>query len=220
MRAHKEAIIIGIISVLFLAGMGFLIWRTPTAVSPVGPVLTAEQSAMAVRPDSRMTGTYGAKVTMVEFGDYQCPACGYDHPILKKVIDTYSSNPNFNFVFRHFPLPQHPNAPMASQAAEAAGAQGKYWEMHDQIYSHQSEWSESKDALPFFVSYATTIGIDVAKFTSEVSSGKYSSVVKASQDDANRIGVNSTPTIYINGTQVSRVTVENLNALVDEALAK
>ena len=102
------AIVIGIVLVVIF-----------TSKEAVAPATTVDQSHL-VTAASHMTGKSGAKVTVVEFGDYQCPACGAFFPEMKQITDAYASNPNFNFVFRNFPLPMHPNAMIGAEAAEAA----------------------------------------------------------------------------------------------------
>ena len=218
MHINKEAVIIGVFSVLFLALMGYLIWHSSGA-APTQTVSSANASSLE-NSASHMTGSATAKVQMVEFGDYQCPACGAAYPQIKQVTDMYASNPDFNFVFRNFPLPQHPNAPEAAEAAEAAGAQGKYWQMHDALYTGQNDWADVADPTSFFVTYATTIGLDLNQFKSDVASAKYASAISADQSDGNKLGVDQTPTIYINGVMVNNFSAANMEALVKADLAK
>jgi protein-disulfide isomerase len=97
-----------------------------------------------VRENSLKTSSASANLTIVEFGDYQCPACGLAHPGLKKAISDFPGR--VNFVFRHFPLAQHKNAEIAAQAVEAANIQGKVWEMHDKLYESQPEWENEANA--------------------------------------------------------------------------
>ena len=216
MHINKEAVIIGTISVLFIALMGWLIWHS----SGIAPQTTVSDTSILSNATSHMTGSATAKVTMVEFGDYQCPACGAAYPYVKQITDEYASNPNFNFVFRNFPLPQHPNAPEAAEAAEAAGAQGKYWQMHDMLYEGQADWVDLADPTSVFVGYATKLGLDVKTFTSDVATNKYSSVISADQSDGNKAGVDATPTLYVNGTKLADYSVATMKTAIDAALAK
>lgn len=210
----KETIVIGTISVLFIGLMGWLIWRSP-AISPA--TMVSDQSLLA-NATSHMTGSADAKVTMVEFGDYQCPACAQVYPQIRQLVDKYKSDPEFNFVFRNFPLPQHANAQASAQAAEAAGAQGKFWEMNHMLYERQSEWDEVADPTTLFVSYAKTLGLDTARFEAEVKAKKYASVITSDLNDGNRAGVNATPTVYINGKKVLDYNASALEAAVKKAL--
>lgn len=202
------AVVIGII--LFL-----VIYSNPQAT------IVVSDTSRLVHADSNMTGSASAKVTLVEFGDYQCPACGVAEPVIKQIINTYANNPNFNFVFRNFPLQQHQNALAASEAAEAAGAQEKYWQMNELLYKNQSEWSGSDKPLDIFVGYAQQLKLDIDKFKQDVQSNKYANKISADTQDGISVGVNSTPTFYLNGAQTVGVPLfDGLKAKIDEELAK
>jgi len=216
MKISREAWTITIISAVFVIIIGLLVWKSPGFTSSTTPV----DQTLLVHPANHMTGTLGAKVTLVEFGDYQCPACGAAYPAIKQAVDAYKTNSNFNFVFRNFPLPQHANALIAAEAAEAAGAQGKYWEMHDALYTNQNEWAESSDPLSFFVKYATAIGLDANKFKSDVSANKYKDVISADQSDDTKLGLDHTPTVFLNGVEATDLSVAGLKAKIDPLLAK
>jgi protein-disulfide isomerase len=216
MKISREGWIIGIIAIIFIIILGVLITRSSSFVG--GGVV--KDPTILVRPNSHMTGTSGAKVTMVEFGDYQCPACAAAYPLIKQITEMYKSNPNFNFVFRNFPLPQHQFAQAAAEAAEAAGAQGKYWQMHDALYGGWNDWQASKDAMPFFIKYAQNIGLDLTKFQQEVSAKKYQSVIDADLADDSRLGLDHTPTVFINGEEQTDLSVAAMKAKIDSLLAK
>ncbi len=153
-----------------------------------------------VRADSNKIEAPGSKVTLVEFGDYQCPACGAAEPVVEKVRNEYKGK--ITFVFRNFPLPQHANALVAAEAAEAAGAQGKYWEMNEILYAHQNDWSNSSDPTNIFVGYAKDLGLDTTKFKDSVTGNKFDQKIKADETDGNTLGVNSTPTFFLNGEKL------------------
>jgi protein-disulfide isomerase len=218
MHINKEAIVISVIGILFVGLMGFLLVKSSGA--PVPTKTIAKDSEYLVRAMSHMTGTKGAKVELVEFGDYECPACGVAHPNIKQITDAYKTNPNFSFVFRNYPLPQHPNAPLGAEAAEAAGAQGKYWEMHDMLYENQAEWGESKAPLQYIIKYAQKIGLDMTKFTKDINGNAYAAVIKADQADGDSLQVDHTPTLYVNGQELATYDVATIKAAVDAALAK
>jgi protein-disulfide isomerase len=132
-------------------------------------------------------------VTLVEYGDYECPHCGRAHPIVKAVQERFGDQ--LCFVFRHFPLTQiHPHAQRAAEAAEAAGAQGAFWEMHDLLY-------ENQDALGdvHLIGYAATLDLDVERFAEELADGTYSRRVREDFLSGVRSGVNGTPTFFVNG---------------------
>jgi protein-disulfide isomerase len=136
-----------------------------------------------------------AAVTLVEYGDYECPYCGAAHPIVKEVRRRLGNG--LRFVFRHFPLTRvHPHAERAAEAAEAAGAQGaaKFWRMHDQLFEHQDALEDQH-----LVMYASEIGLDLELFTRDLRSGVHLPRVREDFLSGVRSGVNGTPTFFING---------------------
>ena len=156
---------------------------------------------------------------LVEFGDYQCPACGTYHPLVKNLLVDFSGK--LNFVFRHFPLSQHANAPISSYAVEAAGLQGKFWEMHNKIYETQSAWSGSADAKGIFVGYAKDLGLNVEKFKTDIESQKVKDKIFRDMADGNLIKVNSTPTFFLNGEKIKIAgNYEELKKMIQDALDK
>jgi protein-disulfide isomerase len=139
-------------------------------------------------------GPGDASVTLVEYGDYECPHCARAHRVLGEVLQRVG-NDNILFAYRHFPLSQiHPHATLAAQAAEAAGDQERFWEMHDMLFEHQ-------DALEMddLVSYAKIIGLDVARFAQELRGQVNLPKVRADFLSGVRSGVNGTPTFFVNG---------------------
>ena len=150
-----------------------------------------------ITPESQSIGPATAPVTLVEFGDYQCPSCSTANPAIKALIAQYPDK--IRFVFRHFPLTQHQHATLAAQAAEAAGAQGKYWEMHNWLYEHQAEWSANANPLALFSGAATTLGLDVTAFNQAIQNKTHSGRIQQGLSDGMSIGVDSTPSFYLNG---------------------
>ncbi len=215
MKISKESCIVGGIALAFIIIFALIVWKTPAANGPK----TVGDASLLVRADSHTTGSADATVVMVEFGDYQCPACGMVHPMLKQVIDAYKNNPKFSFVFRNFPLPQHANALISAEAAEAAGAQGKYWEMHDMLYEHQSEWSDVADPSAIFAGYAQSLSLNVTKFKSDITGKKFAAAIAADQKDAAALNLDHTPTVFLNGKEVDQgMTVDGLKAQIDVLL--
>jgi len=215
----KEAkILIGIAVAVIIGGVLLAIYANPQPQEPGAPV----DNNTLIRETSHMTGKKDAKVTIVEFGDFQCPACGVAHPEVKAALEQFKDNPEVNFVFRNFPLDTiHPNAHISAEAAEAAGAQGKYWEMHDMLYEKQAEWSASTSALDIFVGYAKEIGLNVDQFKLAVEQRLYSDVINTDYKDGEAAQVNSTPTFFVNGTKQNKVLQrDELKALIEAELAK
>ncbi len=217
----KEVLIMIIIAAaivgagIFLAANDHSVQQTSSSFKP-----TPAANPVLIPKDAHMTGSPSAKVQLVEFGDYQCPACGEAYPILKQILNDYKNNPNFNFVFRNFPLYTiHPNALESAEAAEAAAAQGKFWQMHDMLYQTQNTWAEASDPLPDFTGYAQTLGLDVNKFKSDVESEKYQSVLEKDEDDGLGLGVDETPTFFLNGKKEPGViSYQNLKSQIDSLL--
>lgn len=159
-----------------------------------------------------------APVTLVEFGDYQCPACIEYHTLIKGLLSDYSGK--INFVFRNYPLPQHPNAPLASYAAEAAGLQDKYWQMHDKIFESTSEWVNSQDAKSIFIKYAQELGLDVDKFTSDVDSDAIKNKVATDKNGGDSLRISATPTFYLNGVNMEAQSYEGFKKAVEVEIGK
>lgn len=157
-------------------------------------------------------GDPNAPVKIVEFGDFQCPACAAAYPITKEVVEKNSSK--VYFVFRHFPLSVHPNAQIASKAAEAAALQGKFWQMHDVLYEKQNDWATSQNPEELFDQYAESIGIDVKKFNGDLDS--VTGQVNSDYSLGGNVGVSSTPTFFVNGQKYPGVvTQEQFQQIID-----
>lgn len=215
----KEAkVLIAIAVAVVIGGVLLAVFANPQPKDPGAPV--DEQSL--VRDSSHMTGQANAKVTVVEFGDFQCPACGAAHPTVKQVMDAYKDNPDVNFVFRNFPLDSiHPNAHIGAEAAEAAAAQGKYWEMSDLLFEHQADWTTSATPIDVFASYAESLGLNVDIFRQAVSQRLYADIINTDYADGEAVGVNSTPTFFINGVKEARVlSFDEFKSKIDAELAK
>lgn len=138
-------------------------------------------------------GEDSAQATLVEYGDYECPYCGQAYPIVKDVQKRLKTK--LRFVFRNFPITQiHPHAQDAAEAAEAAAAQDKFWEMHDYIYEHQQALDNNH-----LEKYAGKLGLDLTKFKNDMSSHAFAGRVREDFLSGVRSGVNGTPTFFING---------------------
>jgi protein-disulfide isomerase len=155
-----------------------------------------------------ITGPDDAPVTLVEYGDFECPYCGMAYPVVKTAQRALGDN--IRFVFRNFPLAEaHPHARVAAQAAEAAGAQGKFWEMHDMLFEHQNAL-EPED----LVTYADALGLDSVRFLRELQAGTYEKRVREDFRSGVRSGVNGTPTFFVNGYRYDG-SWENAEALIE-----
>lgn len=147
-------------------------------------------------------GGASAPVTLIEYSDFQCPACSAFQPIIENVLATYGDN--VQFAYRHFPLYTiHANAEKAAQASEAAAMQGKFWEMHDLLFDRQADWESLVDTTAMFVAYADLLELDTEQFSRDLASDAVRDRVKTDVNSGNAAGINSTPTFYLNGSAVS-----------------
>jgi len=198
-KSTEKRILLWFGGIIVLVGIVMLLWQSGSNSPSVG-----ESSDLKVPVSSAdwSTGTFTAPITLVEYSDFQCPACGLYYPVLKQLTKDFPEK--IRFVYRNFPLSQlHANAQLAAQAAEAAGLQGKFWEMHDLLFENQRVWSDQKDALDTFIAYAQTLGLDQQKFKLDVNSA----LVKESVDSDFKGGidakVNGTPTFFLNGKKIT-----------------
>jgi protein-disulfide isomerase len=169
----------------------------------------------AVSTRDHIQGPTDAPLTLVEYGDYQCPYCGAAYPVVKRLQKSF--NKKLRFVFRNFPLTQaHPYAMIAAEAAEAAALQGKFWEMHDYIYENQDELEP--DVLP---AWAGEVGLDLGQFGTAIKQGEISKRIKEDRTGGIRSGVNGTPCFFINGIRYDGAAdFDLLRATVEEQLTK
>jgi len=139
-----------------------------------------------------MRGAPMAKVSIVEFSDFECPHCGAAHPLLARVLEEYAGK--VNLAFKHFPLDGHKNAAPAARAAVAAQAQGKFWEMADALFEHQRELSPENVRK-----FAKELGLDTAKFEADIAATQTQQRVDADKKEGTALGIQGTPTLFING---------------------
>jgi protein-disulfide isomerase len=175
---------------------------------PQAPVISVNLGTGASR------GDVNSPVTVVEFTDFQCSACGGMYPIVEEVLKSYG--PRVHFVIRNFPLTTiHPNAYNAAQAAEAAKAQGKFWEYIDVLFKNQT--TLDRDSLK---KYATQVGLDRKQFDADFDSGKYEPIVRHDLEEGEGYGIEATPTIFINGIMLTDFSGEGLRAAIEKAFAR
>jgi protein-disulfide isomerase len=145
-----------------------------------------------VHDNDHTLGRASAPVTLAEYGDYECPFCGAAHRNVREVLRL--GGDSIRFAYRHFPLSIHPHAELAAEAAEAAGAQGRFWQMHDVLFTNQQALSPAD-----LLTYAAAIRLDIADFTADLEQHRYTSVVREHFLSGLRSGVNGTPTFFVNG---------------------
>ncbi len=177
-------------------------------------------SSIAVNENDWVRGDINSKVVIVEYADFQCPACGLYHPLIKQVEEKFGDS--IAVVFRHFPLTQiHQNALISAQATEAAGMQGKFFEMHDMIFETQSVWSDDSRAQDIFVDYAKQLGLNEEQFLNDIKSKVVKDKIAQSYKVGTKLGVNGTPTFFMNGKKIDNPrSFEEFEALISTELAK
>jgi protein-disulfide isomerase len=197
-----------------------------------GAVFLGKEEEVTGQTSNYIYGKADAKVTIVEYGDFECPACAYFHPVMKEVKEKYKDQ--ISFQFKHFPLVQsHRNALAAHRAAEAAGKQGKFYEMHDMLYENVESWNgpsstdpvgiQTDAAIKIFEGYAQELGLDMTKFRTDVQDSTTSATINAdTAEGKNLYRIEGTPTFIINGQKVEDTstidTVEEVSKIIDEAL--
>jgi protein-disulfide isomerase len=167
------------------------------------PVAGSEQ---LVREDShRLTSPVHEKAQLVEFLDFECPSCGSIHPVVEEFQAEFGDR--ITFVHRHYPLSAHPNSGQAALAAEAAAQQGKYQQMANKLFETQPQWAGNQQSqAPLFRTYAEQLGLDLAKFDAAVTDPGTEERILADIEDGKALGVNGTPTFFLNGEKLTLST--------------
>ena|SRR3989338_2833928 len=202
--AAAVAIIGGFLALIFLAGS-----PGESSLGPIPPVTANEW----------IRGNKDSKVELVEYSDFQCPACAAREPLVTKILGEFSTH--IKFVYREFPLRSiHKNSQIAAQAGEAAGMQNKFWEMHDNLFENQTAWSpQSKDELiNTLADYAGQLGLDVEQFKKDLESDAAEEAVNEDYDGGDEAGVNATPTFFLNGKQINPGSYEDFRELIRAAI--
>ena len=184
--------------VALMAGMYYLSSREGQSQKTTATKL---ETSLNFNPTKdRYQGNPEAKTVLIEYADFQCPACKAYAPVLSDLEKANSQN--MVFVYRYFPLYQiHFNAKISAYAAEAAYRQGKFWEMHDQLFATQETWSKmgNQNAKEYFTNIAKNLGLDTTKFAADMNSREVAQLVDLSYAGGEQTGVNSTPTLYLMG---------------------
>jgi protein-disulfide isomerase len=229
--------IIGIVLLVAVVG-GWMLYKSSTATTnTANKTNTSKSPAKSVNSDSaaqqlyatappgaqppHMLGSPAATVTVEEFADFQCPTCAQKHPLAKEIISAYGNR--IKFVFRQIPLVQaHPKAYDAAVASEAAGLQGKFWDMQNQLFLNQQSWSTAPDHRKLFEEYAQKIGLDLQKFQDDMAGMNAKGRVDADIQRARTLRVQSTPTFLINGVSVAfaQLNINSMRQLIDAELQK
>ncbi len=172
----------------------------------------------AVTNSDHIQGSQTAKAVLIEYSDFQCPACGAYYPIIKNIQKKYGDK--IAIVYRHYPLTQlHQHAQLAAQAAEAANLQGKFWEMHDLLFDRQASWSVDSTIQQTFIDYAKELKLDEKRFTNDLNSTAVKDRVNRDVTSGNAVAITGTPTFFLNGKKLANPSSQDaFNALIDAQL--
>jgi protein-disulfide isomerase len=205
----------GGITLIFLIVIGVLIAAVSSPANPTQNITIAPVSNRDIA-----TGNSKAKVTLIEYADFQCPACAAYHPVINQLLDIYKDK--LFYVYRMFPLEQaHPNALISAQAAYAAYKQGAFFNYDDLLYTNQNDWASSQDPQNTFVNYAQKLKLNVDKFKADMVSSEAQKYVKDSENEALSEGINQTPSFFINGKIIQNPnSLTDFQKLIDAALNK
>lgn len=208
-KKHKNKILLFIF--LFLISFGFYnLAKTPSSS-------IVDNNYFLPQPNDWIKGADEAKIILIEYLDFQCPACAIYHPIVQKIYEEYKDK--IKFIIRHFPLTQiHRNAYLASQAAEAAGRQNKFWEYADILFKNQKEWENKFNAQDLFIKYAEEINLDVNKFKIDIKDNTIKEKIEWDIKSGNRLLVDATPTFFLKNKKIQPRSYEEFKILIDDAL--
>lgn len=207
----------GIVTLL-IAGSWFLISLVNNSPSPLTPVEI--KNLPPVSKTDFVKGEEKAKVTLIEYADFQCPACASYFPLVKMLSLEFSKD--LRVVYRFFPLTTiHKNAMISAQAAYAAGLQNKFWEMHDMLFENQNSWANLSDPKDTFFEYAKDLELDLAKFKTDAALTSTENFIKDAVRNATALGVNSTPTFFVNNTHIKNPAgYDEFKKIIQDALTK
>jgi protein-disulfide isomerase len=199
---------------IIILGFGGILWLTKDKAGAPASGSTSGQ------PTNHLYGAGRTGVILIEYGDYQCPACEAYHPIVKAVAEKFKED--IHLQFRNFPLSSiHPNAFASARAAEAADKQGKFWEMHDLLYEQQSSWAQSTGPKVIFDQFAVQLGLDLTKFQQDYASDEVNDLINADIKEAKNIGADSTPTFVLDGQKIDENPRDQagFEKLINDAIA-
>lgn len=194
-------VIIGIITVVLFGGA---IWYSG---------VSSDQNNEGVEIAEKIKGNPDAAVTLVEYSDFQCPACASFQPVVAEILSKYGDK--LKFEYKHFPLPIHPHALAAAVAAEAAGQQDKFFEFHDLLFTNQKTWAAAGNPSTFFIQYAEELDLDLDTFKRHMNSTVLRDKARADFKDGQELGVSGTPSFYLNGEFLDPNEFKTIEGFVD-----
>lgn len=206
---------LAVIGVIIAATLGIIIFANRSDAPGPG-----NNDAATITETDHVRGNNDSAVTLIEYGDFQCPACGAYDPVMEELFATHGDR--VRFVFRHFPLTQiHPNAMAGHRAAEAAGRQDKFFEMGHTLYERQAEWVQADNASTIIESYAIELGLDLDQYRLDVNDSSILEVINDQIRGGETFDITSTPTFILNGQKVeSPQSLEEFQQLLDQKLTE
>ncbi|MBI4138255.1 MAG: DsbA family protein [Candidatus Wildermuthbacteria bacterium] len=209
----RKGLLWGGVFALFGAGAWAMVGLVPEA-----PALEPGADIPAVVLEDHAWGLETASVTLVEYGDFQCPACGSYFPVIQRLKEGFPDS--LRIVFRQFPLRGiHPFADVSARASEAAALQGKFWEMHDMLFERQREWTADGDVRARLAEYAEELGLDTARFSEDLDSPGVRDKVERDTLGGNAAKVQGTPTFFLQGKRIQNPrSYDEFKSLVEQAI--
>ncbi|MFF3015586.1 DsbA family protein [Streptomyces sp. NPDC057939] len=220
-RLKKNLLAVVAVVVVLAAAFGTFLLVKPDDSTTAAPPLPSAGEARVVREDShRLTTPRSSEMTLVEFLDFECEACGAVHPTVERLRAEYGDR--ITFVARYFPMPGHRNSRTAAVAVEAAARQGRFEDMYGKMFATQKEWGELQDSrADLFRTFAEQLGLDMNAYDTDVQDPATEERVKADQRDGMGLNVQGTPTFFLDGERIRTPrTYEAFKALIDERLAE
>lgn len=204
----ESKVLLGIVAAtIAVLGIGVFIFSRPPAPPPSYP------KTELVPSDAWNKGNASASAYLVEFSDFQCPACRQFQPVVDELVEKYKEN--LTFVYRHFPLDQHRYAVGAAQAAEAAGVQGKFWEMYALLFANQEKFADT-----LWLDLAKQLDLDSKRFEDSMLSSSLKEKVERDRTYGISIGINATPTFFLNGAKLTVTSTGQLKDVIDKTVQK
>ena len=216
---NKNTTITIVASVIIIFGFLALVYQS--SIQKDQKAAVPIEGVSKTQADDHVKWASEGATLLVEYSDFQCPACGSFFPVIKSLGADPEIADNVQFTYRHYPLQQiHKNAEPAALAAEAAGAQGSFYEYHDLLFENQSQWSEVGDPQELFEQYAQELELDIEQFRTYAKSDEAKAKVDNDKLSGNQAGVSGTPTLFLNGVKMNYSTIDDFTSQVKAAIAK
>ncbi|MGA5894609.1 DsbA family protein [Streptomyces venetus] len=220
-RLKKHLIVVAVLLAGFAAALSSYLLLRPDDKSGSGGLdaLPAAEAEPVRESSHRLTAPKNSELTVVEFLDFECEVCGAYYPVVEKLREEYGDR--VTFVARYFPMPGHRNGELSARTAEAAARQGKFEEMYNKLFTTQKEWGESQDwKQDVFRGYAKDLGLNLEKFDTALADPDVAGRVHSDQRDGLALGVQGTPTFFLDGERISNPrSYDEFRALIEDRLS-